>query len=1091
VSVLRFESEEALRFTITSGLVPETVLASPARTWPGGGRAIVVAPEIAVPAATLKKLAEAGVGRETARSTSDAATRVRCWAEIIGVRREGAHRPGAGGGEVPDIGQVLFVLPDGQALCDLAAELLRLGCDRLEWRVAAAGSLLRVESPPYYTLLRAMDEASGIRAFEPSPKGQERVYVEVGYVHPLARLLRPEPGHTLLVSPSPGEERARFTMLEEGAFSDLYTLVDLTVGGPAAPRALAAMAAPPRLAVTLRLARAAPTDVPTLWVLREEAIRKVERLLASLPEETARGLLFSPCRVSNETMVVLRSRTGTRTTLEIDAEPYRAHHSIPNLYLPCDATLEPPLRRDRVRELLAPDPDAVVWLRSLGEGQFQVEHLPDAAFLPLTEWVEYVIDTSAPALEPWVKSCTFDFAAFVGEAPISARTREEPEGAAEPPRRRTNSAPQDSSPPAVRAPSRGAAPRIVARAALGSARLDPNVDAVQLAELEREFLALDTPGDAPVRQSLWERMAALNSALGRRHDATLCWTRALWELPADRVCAAAAAWATAERLAVDNASMQTLLALDPPGGEHVPALAAMTVAAQDEPRMSLAHDASLWLDRHDAALDMRTAWLARVALSRLAGGDRLGLARARDRLLGRIHRGLSVERDVPAFLRRAGAGRDAAQVEILAEGLAALLARFDATKRKRSATEADPKLTGAYVRLVVACGAARLGRREWATELRDAALSVLPMGDPVHSILGRAFAARVGHALEALPAETPLPQELWTALDALDKPIDRYKVDRVRQFSKIFEPQERLDPSGAFTRGVADLRGPEFAALRGVVDGQAIADAAAQLMKKARASTIEERARLYDGVMDFFLMIAHERAMEFLEELVTQVDEVPPLRRVELLEEALMLAGQLGEVAFARKIFAMLEPLLASVGPDGAAEIAPLIAGMLRTLRRFGLTGEAGRLLTATQAAATGKEPSHLVARLHTASGLAYLGDLARAKPVFDEVLAALSSDLKITDRLNLTRAAARALGTTPLAYAVAGLEQLQAKLDFVTDSYTTNSHLCVSVLDFMEGLVLGYASDDLTIGPKARTWLDEDEYLLRRRIHRDLTATG
>jgi hypothetical protein len=38
-----------------------------------------------------------------------------------------------------------------------------------------------------------------------------------------------------------------------------------------------------------------------------------------------------------------------------------------------------------------------------------------------------------------------------------------------------------------------------------------------------------------------------------------------------------------------------------------------------------------------------------------------------------------------------------------------------------------------------------------------------------------------------------------------------------------------------------------------------------------------------------------------------------------------------------------------------------------------------------------------------------------------------------------------------------------------------------------MEGLILGYASEDLALGDVGRRWLDEDEYLVRRRIERDL----
>ena len=40
-----------------------------------------------------------------------------------------------------------------------------------------------------------------------------------------------------------------------------------------------------------------------------------------------------------------------------------------------------------------------------------------------------------------------------------------------------------------------------------------------------------------------------------------------------------------------------------------------------------------------------------------------------------------------------------------------------------------------------------------------------------------------------------------------------------------------------------------------------------------------------------------------------------------------------------------------------------------------------------------------------------------------------------------------------------------------------------------MESLILGYASEQLALGQLGRRWLDEDEYLVRRRIHRDLGA--
>jgi tetratricopeptide (TPR) repeat protein len=1104
VSVLRFANEESLRFSITSGLVPESVLGGTAHTWRDAEGGVFVAPAKPVPADAMMKLAAAGVERLPASTDPESASTVRCWAEMLGVVRTG---------EIDrNIGQVLFVVPAGASFVELAGELLRLGCDRLEWRATPSSHLLRAAAPPYYSLLRAIDSFGGVRAYVPSPRGQDRVWVEVGCEHPLARFLRPERGSMLLVSSSastqkkqhgagkigPSDGASTFTLVPEGDFADIYSILDLEVpGGDAAFREHEPANEPPRLAVTLRLARAATIEAPALWVIREDAVAKIERLLASLPEEIARGLLFSPCREGDRTIVVVRSRPGTRSNVEIDGEPYRSHPSIGNLFMPCDATLEPPLRRDRVRELLTPDPDDVVWLRPTEGGRFDVERTPDAAFQPLSEWVEYVIDSNAPALVPWVKSCTFDFDAFVGVDPVLTQRREEPEEPAAGTRRRTRRAEPQPAPRVARTiVTRPTLERVPERATISAAQIDTNRVAEELAVTERSFLSLDAPADDPARSDSWARMAALNAQLRRKEDAALCWARVVWELPPDGEAQVADhearhpakdAWLAAETAVSRVTSARTLLALEEPSRDHVRALAVMLLSEADPDLRDLAQDATLWLDRHDGHLDMRTAWLARVALSRLVGGDRLGLARARDRLLAKIHGGLSLERDVPSFMRRAGANRDAAQIELIAGKLDALLELLEKTRRKRSATEADPKLTAAYVHFIVAYGVARLGRTERAMQLRDAAVKALPKGDAIHDLLSRAYVARVGHALEGLSAETPLPSEISSSLNALAK-LDRYKVDRVRQCSKVLEPHERLDPIMAFQRGEADPRGPEFAELRGAAEPSVIEKGVVEIMTKAKASAADERARLYDGVMDFFPAIAHERAIGHLDTILGNVHDVPPPRRVQLLEEALMLAGHLGEEELARRIFAALEPLVASVGPDGAAEIAPLAAGMLRTLRRFGLRDEAQRLLGALQAAAKGRAPAHLVARLHTAAALAYLGEVERARPVFEEALTALQADLPMPERLKLTRALARALGTAPIAYAMSGLEQLEKKLDVVTDSFNTNSHVCLSVLDFMESLVLGYASEDLAVDPIARRFLDEDEYLVRRRIHRDLS---
>jgi hypothetical protein len=93
--------------------------------------------------------------------------------------------------------------------------------------------------------------------------------------------------------------------------------------------------------------------------------------------------------------------------------------------------------------------------------------------------------------------------------------------------------------------------------------------------------------------------------------------------------------------------------------------------------------------------------------------------------------------------------------------------------------------------------------------------------------------------------------------------------------------------------------------------------------------------------------------------------------------------------------------------------------------------------------------------------------------------------------RLPLVRALALAYSQAPLANALGGITELANMLKDISDSYGTNSHYCLSVLDFIESLVLGITSDDLALGEAGRRFVEDDEHLIRRRLHRDLGGSA
>ncbi|PID39890.1 MAG: hypothetical protein CSA65_00475 [Proteobacteria bacterium] len=1101
MSTLVFSSEEALRVAISADLVPREVQAEPAKLRRDDGGQLTVQTRSRLAKGALDDLRSAGVAvKRKGLGRGDDVREVSCWAEIV-------LPSWVGDGEIT-CAEALFALPDDCSLLGLAGELLRLGCDRqalcLETGDARTPRLLRAVAPPYYTLLRALDDPNGARVYTSSPPRLERVFVQVGYEHPLADKLEAQGDGLLLI-----DGDGAFRPLPPVRWRDVYQLLDVQL--PAAAALSEAELPSTRLPVELTLLRQARDAAPRFWVLRRGAMALVEQLVSQLPEADLAQLAFAVVEADENgegPTIVLRAGRGRRepTHLELpeSVEAYAPYREIAQLLLPADALLEPPLRRQTLEALLAPDPELLTILRGGADDprRFTIERLPEAALSPLPEWIDYVIDSGAETLKGWARSALFDFSAYESVGVEWAEAPPEPE-VEEPVEQKPRGGRQRVERPVTEV-ERGEKVTIeevaIEEVAIEMEELLPAVapalrsaEQRRLGELEGQFLELDAPADAPERLALWVELGKQNARLSREREAALCWTRALWEVEGEQARGLAVTWADVAARLASVTDPLTTLDLDEPSVEGLRAVVASVVAAElagEPPSPKDAQRVALFFDLHEEQLDVRSIWLSRLALSRLSGGDALTLTRARDRILGRLYGGLSLERDVPSFLRFTGGegGRDAASVEILAGQLEALLERYGKTRRKPSAVEATEALTRAYVQLSFAWGFARLGQADRARQLRDASLPLVDADDPIHGYLSDAYSARVDQALEGLPAETPLSRELSGRLNDLPR-FPRYKIDRLRQASSILEPQERLNPVLAFQRDEADPRGEEFAALRGMSDATELTEQVAAIMAKALAAETEldDRARLFDGVMDFFPMLPESVAVPQLRRLVDSLSEVPPPRRYQLYEEALMLAGLFGRRELSLELLTAIEALVTDLSTESAAELGATVGECLRALRRVGLREEASRLLQVIDKAVVGDTPEALICRVQLGAGLADLGQYEQAEQAFKAGQAALKKGgLMPVERLNVTRALATAYAHMPLERAISDLAKLADQLGEITDSFNTNSHFCLSVVSFMESLILGLASDELALGELGRRWQDEDEYLVRRRVHRE-----
>lgn len=229
--ILRFPDPGNLQLALTSRAVPPEVAQKPALAGFGEEEEIWVETPAKLPAAVQRELKRLGA---LVCKSSEAAlrTEVSCWLELLPLVRD----------DVPldalEKTPVLFDVPSGKELSRLVLEILRLGNDRQSYRWLEekdngdfCRALLRVVGPPYYSLLRALDQLGGPgiapHAFVERAPG---VWVEVGYRHPLVDNIKPPKGKILLLRPP-----RHWLMLPDAPFRDIYEIVEFQIPDRPAP----------------------------------------------------------------------------------------------------------------------------------------------------------------------------------------------------------------------------------------------------------------------------------------------------------------------------------------------------------------------------------------------------------------------------------------------------------------------------------------------------------------------------------------------------------------------------------------------------------------------------------------------------------------------------------------------------------------------------------------------------------------------------------------------------------------------------------------------------------------------------------------
>jgi hypothetical protein len=441
----------------------------------------------------------------------------------------------------------------------------------------------------------------------------------------------------------------------------------------------------------------------------------------------------------------------------------------------------------------------------------------------------------------------------------------------------------------------------------------------------------------------------------------------------------------------------------------------------------------------------------------------------------------------------------------------------------------DVKVNKPYVDLVFAFGLAKLGESTAARDLlrqaRDRLLEPAgPKGgpDPAREFLWKAFAYRIENALQGKPHTGPLSPDLLAALENIDENRGttigwRYIVDRLRQSSWILEPQERTVAYARWLRHGDDLR-KGLAELANLTDPRRLEEA---VKRHVRANTSpDSRLVVFSEVVPLAPRVGEDFAVALVQQVPAVLDAVDkwhaprehlaslaePERR--LLERSLFLAAHYDRAELVQTIFArFLEYLRTRSEEDRHAAINDLARVCLRSLRKLGLKDDTDRFLRQTsdlivqgkslaqlRQQSGPKWPDVLASLLALAEGWLYFGGQAQARPFLDEALDTIAgSGQGHRDKISplpftkVVTAYVSALGQGPVDLALNRIVELFQKMGPIPNTFTTASYYSRLHLAIVEEVVRSLVSDNMALGDQARRWLDDDEFLVRRRIHADM----
>jgi hypothetical protein len=371
------------------------------------------------------------------------------------------------------------------------------------------------------------------------------------------------------------------------------------------------------------------------------------------------------------------------------------------------------------------------------------------------------------------------------------------------------------------------------------------------------------------------------------------------------------------------------------------------------------------------------------------------------------------------------------------------------TKRTRSEVEAPEENTLGYIDYLFACGFARLGEASRTRDLLTSATKRLAKvsRDPVHAMLAAAFSAQVSNALAGQPPTSALPPSEDAQLAMLDR-VGRYKVDRLREASRILNSGETVDAIGAFANRRKDDRGVGFDRLRGLIDQEARAKVLVELLAELPSVHASDRRLHVAGVIEEASRLPTDRGKHVLGLAVAAIGLVPESERVSVYLRAIELAKKI-EPSRVGPLIVALKPTLEDVEwRNPYFEVLP---------RGFGKDFVDVWNLIEPHALHPDASP---IVKAYFAASLVTNSD-PRGNRLILELEGVVEKATHMTEQLQLMRALAHGYRHLPVEDGIAAVERLaRSQFSKMTDAFGTNSHFALHPLQFTDILVLGIVGD-------------------------------